>query len=263
MSAPVIDIRRDGDVEWVTLNRPEVRNAFNDQVVEELASWAARAATDASLRVVVLGGAGKVFSAGADLDWMARGANDSRDDIERQAAGLHGLFAAIDTLPQAVVGRVQGAAIAGGGGLVAVCDVVVAAVDAQFGFSEVKLGIVPAIISPFVIRKIGPSAARALFVTGQRIDARRAKEIGLVHEVAAADELDAAVEQLLAELRGAAPAAVAAAKRLVAEVAGLTPSEAAPITTRTIADRRVSEEGRAGVRAFLAKQRPPWAGAGP
>lgn len=260
MSAQVIDIRRDGDVEWVTLNRPEVRNAFNDQVVEALAAWAARAGADPTLRVVVLGGAGTVFSAGADLDWMARGANDSRNDIERQATELHGLFAAIDALPQAVVGRVQGAAIAGGGGLVAVCDVVVAADDAAFGFSEVKLGIVPAIISPFVIRKIGPSAARRLFVTGQRFDARHAREIGLVHEVVAAGQLDAAVEGVLADLRGAAPTAVAAAKRLVAQVAGLTPSEAAPITTRTIADRRVSEEGRAGVRAFLAKQRPPWAG---
>jgi methylglutaconyl-CoA hydratase len=259
MSAPAIDIRRDGDVEWVMLDRPAVRNAFNDQVIDELSAWAARAAADSTLRAVVLGGAGKVFSAGADLDWMARGAEASHEQIERQAATLHDLFAAIDSLPQAVVGRVQGAAIAGGGGLVAVCDVVVAAEEATFGFSEVKLGIVPAIISPFVIRKIGPSAARALFVTGQRIDARRAREIGLVHEVVPASELDAAVAGVLAELGGASPTAVAAAKRLVAEVAGLSPSAAAPITVRTIAERRVSDDGRAGVRAFLAKRPAPWA----
>ncbi len=258
MRAPVIDIRRDGAVEWVTLARPAVRNAFNDQVVDELSAWAARAAADTTLRVVVLGGHGTVFSAGADLDWMARGAEDTREAIEQQAGTLHALFAAIDTLPQAVVGRVQGAAIAGGAGLVAVCDVVVAADDARFGFSEVKLGIVPAIISPFVVRKIGPSAARALFVTGQRIDARRAQQIGLVHEVVRSADLDAAVAGVLAELRGASPTAVAAAKRLVAEVTGRSPSEAAPITARTIADRRVSEEGRAGVRAFLAKRPAPW-----
>ena len=250
--------RRTGAVEYVSVNRPEVRNAFNEQLIAELTQWAQHAAGDPSLRVIVLQGEGKVFSAGADLAWMARGAALDRQGIETEARALHAMFLALDRLPQAVVGRIHGAAIAGGGGLVAVCDVAIAAEGTQFGFSEVRLGIVPAIISPFVLAKVGPSAARELFVTGARFDAVRARELGLVHRVVPAAALDAAVEGCVAELLTAAPGAVAAAKGLLRDLPGRSAATAIEITSAVIADRRLSSEGRAGIQAFLHKTAPPW-----
>lgn len=250
--------RRAGGVEYVTLNRPAVRNAFNDRLIAELTEWAQHAAADPSLRVVVLQGEGAVFSAGADLAWMARGAGLDREGIEAEARGLHAMLLTLDRLPQAVVGRIHGAAIAGGGGLVAVCDVAIAAEGTQFGFSEVRLGIVPAIISPFVLGKVGRSAARELFVTGVRFDALRARELGLVHRVVPMAGLDAAVEECVAELLNAAPGAVAVAKQLLRELPGRSAETAIEITSRVIAERRLSPEGRAGVQAFLSKTVPPW-----
>jgi methylglutaconyl-CoA hydratase len=164
----------------------------------------------------------------------------------------------LDRLPQAVVGRIHGAAIAGGGGLVAVCDVAIAAEGTQFGFSEVRLGIVPAIISPFVVAKIGFSAARELFVTGVRFDALRAHELGLVHRVVAPAALDTAVAEYVAELLTAAPGAVAAAKHLLRELQGRSTETAIEVTSAVIAERRLSSEGRAGIQAFLSKTTPPW-----
>jgi methylglutaconyl-CoA hydratase len=158
-----------------------------------------------------------------------------------------------------VIGRIQGAALGGGAGLAAVCDIVVAAADAVFGFTEVKLGIIPAVISPFVLEKIGRSAARELFLTGARFPAARAKEIGLVHAVVEASDLDATVDAYVAELLTAAPAAVAAAKALIPHVSGLTGGEATNVTARAIATRRVSAEGQEGLRAFLEKRKPAWA----
>lgn len=253
-------IRREGGVEYVTLNRPAVRNAFNEVLIAELTDWARGAAADPALRVVVLQGEGAVFSAGADLAWMARGADLDRQGIDAEAQALHTMLLTLDRLPQAVVGRVHGAAIAGGGGLVAVCDIVVAADGTTFGFSEVKLGIVPAIISPFVLGKIGPSAARALFVTGARFDAARARELGLVHHVVPAERLDQTVGECVADLLSAAPGAVASAKRLLRDVAGRPPETAIEVTSRVIAERRLSDEGRAGIQAFLTKSAPPWRG---
>ena len=248
--------QRDGAVERLTLNRPEVRNALNDEVIAELAEWASGVAADCTVRAVVLEGAGKSFSAGADVQWMAKTVNYTEAENLRDATALTAMFAALDALAVPVIGRIHGAALGGGSGLAAVCDIVVAEEHAVFGFTEVKLGIVPAAISPFVLAKIGRSAARELFLTGARFSARRGQEIGLVHHVVAADALDNAVESCLNDILSAGPEAVAAAKALIREVAGRSIEDAAPITARTIAARRVSAEGQEGLRAFLEKRTP-------
>ncbi|MEW6320302.1 MAG: enoyl-CoA hydratase-related protein [Acidobacteriota bacterium] len=253
-----LSVRRDGPVEHVTLDRPDVRNAFNEVVIAELAAWAAAAREDAGLRVAVLGGAGKVFSAGADASWMAKMVSYSEEDNLRDAGAMADMFLALDTLPCALIGRVHGAALGGGSGLAAVCDIVVAAEGTMFGFTETKLGILPAVISPYVLPKIGPSAARELFLTGMRFDAARAREIGLVHAVAPADEVDAVVGRYIGELLSASPTGVAASKALIPAVWGRSPGEARALTTRAIARQRVSPEGQDGLRAFLEKRKPSW-----
>jgi methylglutaconyl-CoA hydratase len=258
MSFRYLLTRREGAIEHVMLNRPEVRNAFNDDVIAELTTWAAGARNDTMLRVVVLSGEGKVFSAGADATWMARMIDYSRDENERDATRMAEMFLALDTLPAAVVGRIHGAALGGGAGLTAVCDVAVADEDTVFGFTETKLGILPAVISPYVLPKIGPSAARELFLTGMRFSAARAREIGLVHAVVPASKLDATVGRYVAELLSAAPTAVAAAKALVPRIWGRPAEEAMRMTAQAIAAQRVSPEGQEGLRAFLDKRRPRW-----
>lgn len=250
--------RRDGAVEYLTLNRPVVRNAFNEEVIAELTAWARAAARDVDLRVVVLGGSGKVFSAGADANWMARMVDYTREDNIRDATRMAEMFHALDTLPAAVVGRIHGAALGGGAGLTAVCDIAVADASALFGFTETKLGILPAVISPYVLPKIGPSAARELFLTGMRFSAAKAKEIGLVHEVVAGHELDNAVGRYVDELLGASPTGIAAAKTLIPRVWGRSPADAMMITAEAIASQRVSPEGQDGLRAFLDKRKPRW-----
>ena len=249
---------RNGAVEHLTLNRPEVRNAFNESVIEELMAWAQAAAQDATLRVVVLRGAGKVFSAGADANWMARMVDYSREQNVEDARRMAEMFLALDTLPAAVVGRIHGAALGGGAGLTAICDIAVADEQTTFGFTETKLGILPAVISPYVLPKIGPSAARELFLTGMRFSAARAKEIGLVHAVAAGADLDRTVQGYVSELMSAAPSGVAASKKLIAQVWGRSPYDAMTMTTHSIASQRVSAEGQEGLRAFLEKRQPRW-----
>jgi methylglutaconyl-CoA hydratase len=251
-------IRRDGAVEYLTLNRPDVRNAFNEEVIAELSAWAGRAKADPGLRVIVLAGAGKTFSAGADVQCMAKTVNYTKEQNLRDAAAAFAMFAAIDALPVPVVGRVHGAALGGGAGLAAVCDIVVAEDQTVFGFTEVKLGILPAVISPFSLAKIGRSAARELFLTGARFSAARAREIGLVHAVVPVGELDATVDAYVRELLTAAPEAIAAAKVLIRQVWARPLEDAAPITAQAIAARRVSEEGQEGLRAFLEKRKPSW-----
>jgi methylglutaconyl-CoA hydratase len=259
MTFTYLAIRRDDAVEYLTLNRPDVRNAFNDEVIAELTAWARRAADDRGLRVVVLGGAGKVFSAGADANWMARMIDYTREENVRDATRMAEMFLALDTLPAAVIGRIHGAALGGGAGLAAVCDMAIAADDAVFGFTETKLGILPAVISPYVLPKIGPSAARELFLTGMRFSAERAKEIGLVHAVVAAGELDATVDRYVAELLSASPTGIAASKQLIPKVWGRSAGDAMRITAEAIAAQRVSPEGQDGLRAFLQKRAPGWA----
>jgi methylglutaconyl-CoA hydratase len=249
---------RQGAVEYLTLNRPEVRNAFNEDVIAELTAWAQRAASDTTLRVVVLTGAGKVFSAGADANWMAKMVGYSRDENVQDATRMAEMFLALNTLPAAVVGRIHGAALGGGAGLTAICDIAVADDSAIFGFTETKLGILPAVISPYVLPKIGPSAARELFLTGMRFPAARAKEIGLVHAVVASDHLDATVQMYVEELLSASPSGIAASKALIPEVWGRSPQDAMTVTAAAIAAQRVSPEGQEGLKAFLDKRKPGW-----
>jgi methylglutaconyl-CoA hydratase len=252
---------REGAVEHLTLNRPDVRNAFNEHVIAELTAWASEARAAAArhdIRAIVIAGAGKVFCAGADVTWMSKTVHFTEEENLRDATAMSRMFAAIDELPVAVVGRVQGAALGGGAGLAAVCDIVVAEEAALFGFTETKLGILPAVISPFALAKIGQAAARELFLTGARFSAARAKEIGLVHEVVPAAELDAAVDRYVTELLTAGPEAIAAAKALIPNVSGRAIADAMPITAAAIAARRVSAEGQEGLRAFLEKRAATW-----
>ena len=261
MAYQLILVERAGPVERLVLNRPDVRNAFNDHMIAELTDWAARL-SERSVgerpRVVVLGGAGKLFCAGADVTWMAKTIEYTEEQNLRDAEAMSGMFAALDGLPVPLVGRIHGAALGGGAGLAAVCDIVVAEDGAVFGFTEVKLGILPAVISPFALAKIGRSAARELFLTGARFSAARAKEVGLVHTVVPVADLDASVDAYLRELLTAGPEAVAAAKALIPQVWEKTIEDAATITARAIARRRVSREGQEGLRAFLEKRPAAW-----
>jgi methylglutaconyl-CoA hydratase len=241
-------IERDDDVLRVTLARPEIRNAFDATLIEELAE----AFVDVGKsRAVVLDGEGPSFCAGADIEWMRKSALLSHDENVADANALRRMFDAIDACPAPVIALVQGHAFGGGVGLVATADIALAHERAVFAFSEVKLGIIPAVISPYALRKIGESAARRYFVTGERFDAATAMRIGLVHEVTA--NLEGALEAILGELRTAGPRAARHAKRLVLE------RPDGPETARRIAERRTSEEGQAGLRAFVERQRPPWA----
>ncbi len=238
----------------VTLARPEVRNALNAEVIEQLHDVFTRIAAADDVRAVVLAGEGKVFCGGADINWMRASLDLTFEANVADAERMSDMFRAIDNSPKPVIGKIHGAALGGGAGLAAVCDIALATDDAIFGFTEVKLGIIPAVISPFVLAKIGPSQARALFLTGERFDAARAETIGLVHEVVRADELDDAVDVHLAELRSAGPSAIAAAKLLVRRVLDCSYDESRLITTEAIARQRVSPEGQEGLRAFLERR---------
>jgi methylglutaconyl-CoA hydratase len=251
-------VHRDGPVEHLTLNRPDVRNAFNEEMVGELSEWAVSRHADPGVRAAVLRGAGTVFSAGGDLAWMAKTVDYTRDQNLRDAEALARMYSRLDTLPFPLVGCVQGAALGGGSGLAAVCDIVVAARDAVFGFTEVRLGIVPAVISPYVVAKIGRSAARELFLTGARFSAARAREIGLVHTVVEREGLEGEVDRVVDGLLACGPEAVAAAKALIRRVAAGPSAEAAGLAADTLADARVSPEGQEGLRAFLEKRRAAW-----
>jgi methylglutaconyl-CoA hydratase len=251
-------IEHDGPILRLTLNRPEVRNAFDEEVIDLLSSAALGASEDGSLRAVVLAGNGKTFCAGADIAWMAKAIAYSRQENLSDAEDLARLLERLDTLPVPVIGRIQGSALGGGVGLAAICDIVVAADDAVFALSEVKLGILPAVVAPYVLRKIGISAARGLFLTGVRFDAARAREIGLVHDVVPASDLDAAVRRRLDDVLAAGPQGIAKAKALIREIAGVHPEDVIGITTNAIASQRVSEEGQEGLRAFLEKRKPSW-----
>ena len=254
MSAPAtIQVRRLANVDYVTLNRPEVRNAFNEVLIAEMTAWAEAAARDRSLCAVVIDGAGPSFCAGADLAWMAKMAGYTREQNLRDAQAAAGMFAAIDTLPMPVIAQVHGAALGGGAGLVAVADIAVAADDATFGFTEVKLGLIPAIIAPYALAKIGQSVARELFVTGRRFDAAHAKDIGLVHAILPSAELIDGVNRYLIEISKNGPEAMSAAKALLRRIANLSIADAAPITAEAIAERRVSQEAQKMMKAFLKK----------
>src|SRR5439155_27271322 len=250
-----------GIVARVTLNRPDVHNAFNATLIAELRTAFAALARQGptELRAVVLAGAGPSFCAGADVAWMRAAMALGVEDNEADAMAMADMFEAIDTCPVPVIARVHGAALGGGMGLCAVSDVVIAESGARFGFTETRLGILPAVISPFVIAKIGESHARALFPGGRRFDALRAQRIGLVHEVVEGEPaLDLAVHAAIADILAAGPTAVRAAKAIVREVRGLGHGSSKWHTARVIARQRTSPEAQEGFAAFNQKRRPGW-----
>ncbi|MDQ3938805.1 MAG: enoyl-CoA hydratase-related protein [Chloroflexota bacterium] len=251
----------DDVVARVTLDRPEVHNAFSAPLIGDLRGLFRRLADESNerLRVVVLSGAGPSFCAGADVAWMRASLGLSREANEQDAMVMAEMFDAIDRCPVPVISRVHGAALGGGMGLCAVSDLVIAEAGTRFGFTETRLGILPAVISPFVIAKIGESHARALFPPGRRFDALRALRIGLVHEVVEGDEaLDRAVEAAVGDVLAAGPTAARAAKAIIREVRGLPHESTRWHTARRIAAQRTSAEGQEGLRAFLEKREPSW-----
>ncbi len=258
-SHQTLDVVRDGPVLHVRLNRPDVRNAFNGKVVEELGLVFREADLDEQARVVVLSGNGKSFSAGADLAWMQEQAELPTEQNERSAERMARMFLSIARCRKPVIGRIHGHALGGGTGLTASVDMAFCTQDCQFGLTEVKLGIVPAVISPFVMQKIGAGRARTLFLTGERFDGNEAQRIGLVHK-AVADEkaLDAEVQRAIGELLAAGPMAVASAKELIRSVGALSLEEAIPVRSKWIAALRATPEAREGMGAFLGKRKPNW-----
>ena len=251
-----------GVVARVTLARPEVHNAFDAALIGELRTTFAALAREgpAQLRAVVLAGDGPSFCTGADLAWMRAAVALDTEANEQDAMAMADMFEALDTCPVPVIARVHGAALGGGMGLCAVADLVIAESGTRFGFTETRLGMLPAVISPFVIAKIGESQARALFPGGRRFDATRAARIGLVHEIVeGTTALDAAVEAAVADVLAAGPTAARAAKAIVREVRGLGHGSAKWHTARVIARQRTSAEAQEGIRAFSEKRRPTWA----
>lgn len=254
-------VRREqrGAVARVFLARPEARNAFDDVLIAELSEMFLEISSDPATRVVVLSGDGPSFCAGADIAWMRRAGGYSREENEADAEKMAKMLRSIDACPKPVVALVHGAAIGGGVGLAAAADIAIAAEGTVFSLAEVRLGILPSVISPYVLRAIGTRQARDLFLTGDRFDAREALRIGLVHSVVPAEDLEAAGARKIASLLAAGPEAVAAAKRLIERVAGKNPDEARQLTVETIAERRASKEAREGLTAFLEKRPPSWA----
>ena len=255
----MLDTTVTGHVATITLRRPEVRNAFNDELIARLAIAFHELAERDDVRCVVLAAEGTAFCAGADLNWMKRMAGYTRDENLADAAALANMLKVIYRCPKPTIARVQGDVYAGGTGLVAVCDIAVSVDSAQYCLSEVKLGLIPATISPYVIRAMGARAAHRYFLTAERFSAAEALRIGFVHEVVKAEQLDAKVSELAQALVQAGPAAVKACKALVQGVAGHDITQLLiDRTVHGIADIRASEEGREGIQAFLGKRKPGW-----
>ena len=249
----------DGAIATVTLSRPDIRNAFNDVVIAELTAAFQDAASRAEVRAVVLAATGPAFCAGADLNWMRRMADYSRAENLADAGALAEMLRVMYECPKPTIAKIQGDVVAGGMGLVAVCDMAVSVETAHFCLSEVKLGLIPATISPYVVRAMGARAAHRYFLTAERFDAKEAHRIGFVHEIVSADRLDAKVAELTSALVSASPNAVRSCKNLLQDVAGRDID--APLIARTvegIADIRASREGREGVQSFLQKRKPFW-----
>jgi methylglutaconyl-CoA hydratase len=251
-------LTREGPVARVLLARPAVRNAFDDILIAELAEAFLSLGRERETRVVVLSGDGPSFCAGADISWMRKAGGYSSEENEADAEKMARMLRAIDACPKPVVALVHGAAIGGGVGLVAAADIAIAAEGTVFSLAEVRLGILPSVISPYVLRAIGPRQARDLFLTGDRFDAREAHRIGLVHAVVSPGELQAAGNKKVESLLAGGPEAVTAAKSLIEQVTGMNPDEALPLTVRTIAERRASAEAKEGLSAFLEKRPPSW-----
>jgi methylglutaconyl-CoA hydratase len=253
-----IEQAQDGPVVTVALNRPEVRNAFNAPMIAELTQVFTELASSPQTRVVILRSYGPAFSAGADVSWMRASLDFSRDENRADAERMFDMFDAIDRLPVPVIGRIHGAALGGGMGLLAVCDIVVAEEETVFGFTEARLGIIPAVISRFVLPKIGPTWARALYLTAERFGPETARQIGLVHWVVPSAQLDASIRQRIDDILAGGPEAVKSAKQLIAQAVRLDQSELRLFTAERIASLRSSPEGQEGLRAFLEKRAAGW-----
>ena len=251
-------VAREGRAFRLTMNRPRVHNAFNATMIRELAVAFDTAQKDPEVRLVVLTGAGESFCAGADLNWMREIIRYSYEQNLRESRELAELMHAIYSLPKPTIARVNGAVIGGGTGLFSACDIVIASDRAKFGLSEVKIGLIPAAIGPYVIRRIGESAARELFLTGERFDAQRALTIGLVNKVVAHEALDNKVEEVVRFLLSSGPEAIARCKELLQRVPAMSLDEAKGYTAEMIAGLRVSPEGQEGMAAFLEKRKPKW-----
>ncbi|MCX6833506.1 MAG: enoyl-CoA hydratase/isomerase family protein [candidate division Zixibacteria bacterium] len=247
-----------GKIGRVTFCRPEVHNAFNDQVIDEMTFAFKRLKTDPDVRVVILSGDGKSFCAGADLNWMRRVKDSAFEDNLDEARRLADLFWDIYSFPKPVIGRINGAAIGGGTGFVAVTDIAVAAQSAVFSFSEVKIGVVPACISPYVIRRVGEGKAREFFLTGERLTSDRALEAGLVNRAVPDEMLDATMNGLVESLLSSGPEAIRVCKELLQTVPALAVDDFKEYTARVIAELRQSPEGQEGMDAFLNKRKPNW-----
>ncbi len=253
-----LKVTRDGSVARVALNRPDVRNAFDDGLIAELDAAFRELGEDDTVRAILLSGEGKVFCAGADVNWMRSSVEMSARENRKDTLKLAGMLRTIDENRHPVIGVVHGAVLGGACGLVAACDVVVAAEGTRFGFTEVRLGIVPAAISTFVLPKIGERYARRYFLTGEIFAAIDAKQIGLVHEVVPVGELGATAHSLCSAITGNGPCAVTEAKALVREMKGREREDAISFTADLIARVRTSPEGQEGLRAFLEKRKPGW-----
>lgn len=259
MNFQTLQIESRDHVATVWMNRPDVHNAFDETLIRELTDAFARLERDTSTRVVVLAGRGKSFSAGADLNWMKRAANYRVEENLRDARALATMLNALHRMPKPTVARVHGAALGGGVGLVSACDIAIASTEASFATTEVKLGLIPSVISPYVIAAIGQRAAHRYFLTAERFNADEALRLGLAHAVCAPDALDTSVAQLVAALLGGGPAAQAASKDLIAAVVG-KPIDAAVMeeTAKRIAAARATAEAKEGIAAFLEKRKPRW-----
>ncbi len=243
----------------VTFNRPEVHNAFNDTMIRELSTVFDDIAQNSDIRVVIVTGKGKSFCAGADLNWMRRIKNYSYEDNLKESLDLAEMLCKIYSSSKPTIARVNGAAIGGGTGLVAVCDIAIGATKAKFSFSEVKLGLIPACISPYVLKKCGEGKCREFFLTGERLTAEKACNAGLLNAVVPLEELDAAVDSLVRQLISSGPEAITRCKELLRRVAEMPLDEAKKYTAEVIAQLRISEEGQEGMAAFLEKRKPGWA----
>jgi methylglutaconyl-CoA hydratase len=253
-----IRIQKEGPVAKISFCRPEVRNAFNDAVIYETTDLFRSLKEDKDLRVIVLTGEGKSFCAGADLNWMRRVKDYSYEKNLEESLALADLFYLIYTMPLPIIGRINGAAIGGGTGFVSVCDISVAAESAEFSFSEVKIGLVPACIGPYVIRKIGEGKAREFFISGERLTAADAYRIGLVNRYYPDDKLDEKIDRLIGIILSSGPDAIKMAKELVSNVPLMSPDKFKPYTAEMIAKLRESDEGQEGMDAFLNKRKPKW-----
>lgn len=258
MAYETVEYTKDGRIANVSFCRPKVHNAFNSTVISEMADVFGKIEEDDDIRVVVITGEGKSFCAGADLNWMRGVINQSFEENLAESNDLADLFWQIYTCRRPVIGKINGAAIGGGTGFVAVCDIAIAASSAVFSFSEVKIGVVPACIGPYVIKKMGEGKTRELFITGERMKANRAHEVGLINRVVDDDALDAETDAVVEAILSSGPEAVAMAKRLISEVPGMTPEQFKPYTAEMIAKLRVSDEGQEGMDAFLNKRKPRW-----